>query len=184
MKNITYPTVARYILLGLIPVLTLLVTALPASAAFKFHADRTDIMGDPVVFEGNVRIEQDNRTLTADHAEVDRSTAMQFLLKGILPSTNDEVADLEVRLSGNIAVIADGVTIQGDTAHVVAKVHTAVVEGNMSFSREGITVTADHATYNWDSGLAEFEGNVRLQQGDKSVQADRLFYDAKKNEIL
>lgn len=184
MKNVTCQRAMRCLLLGLIPVITLLLTSLPASAAFKFHADRTDVMGDPVVFDGNVRIEQGNRTLSADRAEVDRSTAMNFLMKGLLPGSDEEVADLEVWLSGNISVVAEDVTIKGDTAHVVAKAHTAVVEGNMEFSREGINVTADHATYNWDSGLAEFEGNVHLRQDGKSIEADRLFYDAKKNKVL
>lgn len=184
MKNTICRRILQCFLFGFISLFTLLFTIPPAFAAFQFHADRTNVMGDPVVFDGNVRIVQGNRILTADHAEVDRTTAMQFLLKGILPNTSDEIADLEVRLTGSIDVSFDDITIKGDTAHVVAKASTAVVEGNMSFSRDGIFVTAEHATYNWDSGLTEFAGNVRLEQDGKSIEADRLFYDANKNEIL
>ena len=74
MKKIIGSTAVKRLILSLVPVFVLLLTTLPASAALKFHADRTNLTGDPVVFDGNVRIEHNNRSLSADHAEVDRST--------------------------------------------------------------------------------------------------------------
>ncbi len=167
--------------------LALLSLAAAASAAPKFTYDsmRLDFSAGRCIFDGNVRIADNGRTVSADHAEVDLKTALKFLKNGVFDtSTNQEVTDFEVWCEGSIVVEQQGLKLTSDKAHVIGESHDVAVEGNVLLERPGLSIRASSGIFNWDTQIAQFDDNVKIKKNGTEIRADHTFYDVGKDELL
>ncbi|MDU4959792.1 MAG: organic solvent tolerance protein OstA [Sporomusaceae bacterium] len=117
------------------------------------------------VLQGNVTIETEKRTFTADQAKV-------------------SLGSFEVWGTGGITVAEGDIFFSGGSVYVYGKSHTAQIDGGLHFSRSDIDIVADRAEYNWKTKLAQFSGNVKITQAGTVTNTDSASYSFRTNQLL
>lgn len=147
-----------------------LLLLLPTATAFaekpEITCDRQtfDFMTARYLLDGNVRVAQKGRAVTADHAQVSLITQ-------------------EVWAQGNVTLLQEGITFRGDNLYVEGRGHIAHLKENILFERGDLTIKADDVVFNWDTKIAECTGNItRTRAGDKK-HLSRLVYNVSTDEI-
>ena len=144
---------------------------LPTATVF---AGRPEISCDKQTFDfftgrylldGNVRVSEKDRAVTADHAQVSLITQ-------------------EVWAQGNVTLLQEGYTFRGEDLYVEGKGHVAHLKEKILFERGDLTIQADDVVFNWDTKIAECTGNItRILAGDKK-NLSRLVYNVATEEII
>ncbi|MBR5162388.1 MAG: organic solvent tolerance protein OstA [Schwartzia sp.] len=147
-----------------------LLLLLPTATVFAEKPDIScdrqtfDFMTGRYLLDGNVRVAQKNRAVTADHAQVSLITQ-------------------EVWAQGNVTLLQEGITFRGDDLYVEGRGHIAHLKENILFERGDLTIKADDVVFNWDTKIAECTGNImRIRAGEKK-HLSRLVYNVSTDEI-
>ncbi len=155
----------RILWLALLTLLLCSTAAFAAKPVISSDSNYLDINTGRYILEGHVRVEVNNRIITADKAQV-------------------SIASLEVWGQGNITVTQDDITFTGDSCYVSGSDKEAVISGRTKFDRTGLNIRADNAKFNWDTKIANFDDNVVLTQDGSVTNLDHLRYNVVENQIL
>lgn len=137
-------------------------------------AERPDISADHQSFDvatmrylldGHVTVRFKERTITADHAQVNLAT-------------------LEVWAQDHIRLVEGDILFTGTTLHVKGREKTAYLTDGADFTRSALAIRSDEATFNWDTKIAEFTGHVRLTREDTTEKFARVCYNVITGEVL
>ena len=173
----------KFWLWAILPLLLLLVTSSTSWAApsYSFDNYHLDFLGNRAHFDGHVRVSDGERSVRADHAEVDLKTAFAFLQA----NGEGEAKNLpfEVWAHGNVALDADNVHLFADRVHVIGKDKKAEMTGNVHLECNGLTIQADKATFHWDTGLATFTGNASVNEKGKTFRGTEIVYNANTGRV-
>lgn len=98
------------------------------------------------LLEGNVRVADRGRIITADEAKA-------------------QIGSQKVWANGNVTLVQDGITLSCDNVFVRGREKSVDVRGNVDFNQEEvINVKADAAHFQWDTKLVDFYGNVLVKE--------------------
>lgn len=148
-----------------------LLLLVPTATAFAGRPDIScdkqtfDIFTGRYLLDGNVRVSEKDRAVTADHAQVSLITQ-------------------EVWAQGNVTLLQEGYTFRGEDLYVEGRTHVAHLKEKILFERGDLTINADDVVFNWDTKIAECTGNVtRILAGEKKTLS-RLVYNVATEEIV
>ena len=148
-----------------------LLLLVPTATAFAGQPDIScdqqtfDIFTGRYLLDGNVRVSEKDRAVTADHAQVSLITQ-------------------EVWAQGNVTLLQEGYTFRGEDLYVEGRSHVAHLKEKILFERGDLTINADDVVFNWDTKIAECTGNVtRILAGEKK-NLSRLVYNVATEEIV
>lgn len=157
-----------YIFHSLLLALLLLI---PTATAFAGRPDIScdkqsfDIFTGRYLLDGNVRVSEKDRAVTADHAQVSLITQ-------------------EVWAQGNVTLEQEGYTFRGEDLYVEGRGHVAHLKEKILFERGNLTIKADDVVFNWDTKLAECTGNVTRILAGEQKNLSRLVYNVATEEIV
>ena len=153
-------------------VVMLISTCTVAFASPKVTADKTtfDILTGTYKLDGNVRVETNRFTVTADHAQVNLSS-------------------FEVWAQNNINCVynQDGtapMNFSGDDLYGSWNDKTITVKGGTEFKTGSLVIKADKTSFNWDTKIADFTSNVVVTQDGKTKTYDQVKYNVAENKFL
>lgn len=144
------------------------------TASAVAFAERPEISADHQAFDvpsmrylldGHVTVRFKERTITADHAQVNLAT-------------------LEVWAQDHIRLVEGDILFVGKTLHVKGGEKTAYLTDGADFTRSALAIRSDEAAFNWDTKIAEFIGHVRLTQEDTTEKYARVRYNVVTGEVL
>ena len=148
-----------------------LLLLLPAATAFAEQPDIScdkqtfDIFTGRYLLDGNVRVSEKDRAVTADHAQVSLITQ-------------------EVWAQGNVTLLQEGYTFRGEDLYVEGRGHVAHLKQDILFERGNLTIKADDVVFNWDTKIAECTGNVTRILAGEQKNLSRLVYNVATEEIV
>jgi len=115
---------------------------------------------------GNIAIQCQGLTITADTAKVNAST-------------------LQVWADGHAAITEGELHFTGDALYAEITESTAWFFGTRcGVERPGLAIHADNMRYNWQSHIVIFDGHVLWMQKGKNHTSSHLEYDLNKNDIV
>lgn len=119
------------------------------------------------ILEGNVRVADRGRIMTADEAKV-------------------QIGSQKVWANGNVTLVQDGITFSCDSLFVKGQEKSADVRGNVNFNQEKvISIKADAAHFQWDTKLADFYGNVLVKaEGQKEQSYSHVQYNVPEQRLI
>ncbi len=127
---------------------------------------RLDLGTGCYVLEGNVRVVDRGRIMTANEATV-------------------QIGSQKVWANGSVTLEQDGITFSCDSLLVKGKENCADVYGNVNFNQEKvISITADAGHFQWDTKLADFYGNVTVKSEGKEDVYSHVQYNVQEQKII
>lgn len=147
--------------------LTLAFSAVAFAERPEVSADRQsfDVATMRYLLDGHVTVRFSERTITADHAQVNLIT-------------------MEVWAQDHIRLVDGDILFIGKTLYVKGSERTAYLTGGADFTRSALAIRSDEATFNWDTKIADFTGNVRLTREDTEEKCAHVRYNVVTGEVL
>ena len=147
--------------------LTLAFSAVAFAERPEVSADRQsfDVATMRYLLDGHVTVRFSERTITADHAQVNLIT-------------------MEVWAQDHIRLVEGDILFIGKTLYVKGSERTAYLTDGADFTRSALAIRSDEATFNWDTKIADFTGNVRLTREDTEEKCAHVRYNVVTGEVL
>lgn len=147
--------------------LTLAFSAVAFAERPEISADRQsfDVATMRYLLDGHVTVRFSERTITADHAQVNLIT-------------------MEVWAQDHIRLVEGDILFIGKTLYVKGSERTAYLTDGADFTRSALAIRSDEATFNWDTKIADFTGNVRLTREDTEEKCAHVRYNVVTGEVL
>lgn len=138
-----------------------------ASVSVTSDSKYFDILSGCFVLQGNVLVQTDDRSISADSAKVNLTSR-------------------EVWADGNIHLEqpADNIEFDGGSLYATDANKTAQIKGNVLFKRPDITIQANTCSFNWDTKVAEFDGLVDVTRDGKVSSYNTVIYNVEDNKII
>lgn len=138
-----------------------------ASVSVTSDSKYFDILSGCFVLQGNVLVQTDDRSISADTAKVNLTSR-------------------EVWADGNIHLQQpeDNIEFKGGSLYASDASKTAQIKGNVLFKRPDITIEANACSFNWSTKIAEFDGLVDVKQNGKTTSYNKVQYNVEENKII
>ncbi len=147
--------------------LTLAFSAVAFAERPEVSADRKsfDVATMRYLLDGHVTVRFKERTITADHAQVNLVT-------------------MEVWAQDHIRLVEGDILFTGKTLYVKGSERTAYLTDGADFTRSALAIRSDEATFNWDTKIADFNGHVRLTREENEEKCTHVRYNVVTGEVL
>ena len=147
--------------------LTLAFSAVAFAERPEVSADRQsfDVATMRYLLDGHVTVRFPERTITADHAQVNLVT-------------------MEVWAQDHIRLVEGDILFTGKTLYVKGSERTAYLKDGADFTRSALAIRSDEATFNWDTKIADFSGHVRLTRENTTEKFTHVRYNVITGEVL
>ena len=128
--------------------LTLALSAVAFAERPEVSADRQsfDVATMRYLLDGHVTVRFPERTITADHAQVNLVT-------------------MEVWAQDHIRLVEGDILFTGKTLYVKGSERTAYLKDGADFTRSALAIRSDEATFNWDTKIADFTSHPGKHHG-------------------